>query len=201
MNLLKNSETFSLEMSRGVSQLSTARSAKQKIIEAFLQLLYEKSFEECSVKEIIQTAGLSRSTFYLHFVDKFELLEDVRRTLNCRFLSFYKAEFNHSGKPITYHLCEHIFTYRSFYEMEFADANAIRKLSNKLAAQLLEVFDDQDYAIFASYGTIGYLSFWIKDGFVISPAVAAEKLLKIGLTNWTKKLDKKFDRSEMVEEV
>lgn len=36
---------------------------KETIIEAFLQLLHKKSFEELSVKEIIQKAGFSRSTF------------------------------------------------------------------------------------------------------------------------------------------
>lgn len=78
-------------MSRGVSQLKIV---KETIIEAFLQLLHEKSFEELSVKEIIQKAGFSRSTFYLHFADKYELMEDVRRSLNGRFLSFYEMEFN-----------------------------------------------------------------------------------------------------------
>jgi AcrR family transcriptional regulator len=172
--------------------------AKETIMEAFLQLLDKKDFEELSVKEIIRKAGFTRSTFYLHFADKYELMEEVRRELNGRFLSFYAMESNQWGKPITYHLCEHVYTYRAFYELEFSDANAIQKLSNKLAAHLLRVFSDPDYAIFSSYGTIGYLSLWIKDGFVISPAEAAEKLLKIGLTNWTEILDAKFDRIKKV---
>ena len=178
-------ETFLLEMSRGVSQLKIG---KETIIEAFLQLLREKSFEELSVKEIIHKAGFSRSTFYLHFADKYELMEDVRRTLNGRFLSFYELDFNQWGKPMTLHLCEHIYKFRSFYELEFANTNAIQKLSNKLAAHLQLVFEDEDYAIFASYGTIGYLTFWVKNDFIMSPAEAAEKLLKIGLTNWTKRI-------------
>ena len=161
---------------------------KETIIEAFLALLYEKSLEELSVKEIIQKAGFTRSTFYLHFADKYELMEEVRRRLNDRFLSFYEMEFNQWGKPMTLHLCEHVFTFRSFYELEFSDTTAVQKLSNKLAAHLLQIFDDQDYAIFASYGTIGYLSFWARDGFLMSPGEAAEKLLKIGFTNWTKSI-------------
>jgi len=172
-------------MSRGVTQLKIG---KETIIEAFLQLLHEKTFEELSVKEIIQKAGFSRSTFYLHFADKYELMEDIRRTLNGHFLSFYEMEFNQWGKPMTLHLCEHIFKYRSFYELEFSDTSAIQKLSNRLAAHLLLIFDDQDYAIFASYGTIGYLTIWVKNSFEMSPAEAADKLLKIGLTNWTKKI-------------
>jgi AcrR family transcriptional regulator len=169
-------------MSRGVSHLSNA---KETIIEAFLQLLNHKKFEDLSVKEIIQKAGFSRSTFYLNFVDKYELMDEVRGMLNSKLLSFYVMVFNQFDKPITYYLCEHIFKYRSFYEVEFSDANFIRKLSNDLAIHLQKAFHDTDYAIFSSYGTIGFLSFWVKDGFVMSPAEAAEKLLKIGVTNWT----------------
>ncbi|UFT99960.1 TetR/AcrR family transcriptional regulator [Radiobacillus kanasensis] len=172
--------------------------AKETIIEAFLQLLYEKKFEDLTVKQIIQKAGFSRSTFYLHFADKYELMEDVRWSLNGQFLSFYETSFYQWGKPVTHYLCEHIFTYRSFYEVEFTDAKAARQLSNKLATRLMEAFHDQDYAIFASFGTIGYLSFWVKSGFEMSPAEAADKLLKIGLTDWTKGLD--MDRGKMVEE-
>ena len=168
---------------------------KEPIVAAYLQLLFEKSLEELTVKEIVQKAGISRSTFYLHFADKYELMDEVRRKLNDRFLSFYEMDYQW-GKPITLHLCEHIFKYRSFYELEFAEADAIQKLSDKLAAHLQEVFQDPDYALFASYGTIGYLGFWVRNGYAMSPAVAAEKLLKIGLTNWTKVLDAKLDGIE-----
>ncbi|MCR8658620.1 TetR/AcrR family transcriptional regulator [Paenibacillus endoradicis] len=176
------------------------RTAKQSIIEAFLQLINEKSFQDLSVKEIVQKAQISRSTFYLHFTDKFELIDDVRRTLNERFLSFYTQDSFISDKPITtYNICGHVFKYRSFYEIEFDDADEIRKLSNQLATHLLKAFGDQDYAIFASYGTIGYLSFWVRDGFIISPGEAAEKLLKIGFTDWTSDLKKNLDRKKLIE--
>lgn len=187
-----------MEMSRGVSQLKTA---KQLIVEAFLQLINDISFQDLTVKEIVHRAQISRSTFYLHFADKYELIDEVRRTLNERFLSFYQQDSFIKDKPITpYNICEHVFKYRSFYEIEFDDANEIRKLSNQLATHLLKVFDDQDYAIFASYGTIGYLSFWVRDGFIISPGEAADKLLKIGFTDWTSGLMMGLDRKKWFED-
>lgn len=161
--------------------------AKQQIIDAFLHLLIDKDFDELSVKDIVQQAAISRSTFYLHFADKYELMGEVRRMLNDRFLSFYTAE--QTGiQPVTFQICRHIFDYRAFYIREFSDASAIHKLSNRLAAHLLQTYQDQDYAIFASYGTIGYLSFWVREGFQTSPGEAAEKLLKIGFTDWTENI-------------
>ncbi|WP_339315889.1 TetR/AcrR family transcriptional regulator [Paenibacillus sp. FSL R10-2734] len=170
------------------------RTAKEVICEAFLELLSERSFQDLSVKEIVQRAQISRSTFYLHFTDKFELIEHVRKTLNDLFLSFYKQDSLLKDTPSTpYFLCRHILKYRSFYVIEFDNADEIRKLSDQLAAHLLSAFGDQDYAIFASYGTIGYLSFWVRNDFVISPGEAAEKLLKIGFTDWTHHLKMKLD--------
>ncbi|MCM3611807.1 TetR/AcrR family transcriptional regulator [Planococcus sp. MERTA32b] len=162
------------------------QTAKEMIIESFLKLLAKQHFDEISVKDIVQKAAVSRSTFYLHFTDKYQLMTEVRTTLNGQFLSFYTDSLQET--TVTYAICRHVFIYRSFYRQEFSDANAIQNLSNQLAARLLEVFNDPDYAIFAGYGTIGYLSVWVKDDFLASPGEAAEKLMKIGFTDWTENL-------------
>ena len=173
--------------------------AKESIIKAFLQLIDKKSLQEISVKEIVRKADISRSTFYLHFIDKYDLMEHVRKTLNDQFLSFYKKDSFLKERPVTpFYICDHIFKYRSFYQVEFNDANEVMKLSNKLASHLLTVYDDQDYAIFASYGTIGYLSLWVRDGFVISPDEVAEKLLKIGFTDWTGDLKMRLEHDDIM---
>lgn len=168
--------------------------AKETMIEAFLNLLYGKSFEELTVKDIVLQAKVSRSTFYLHFMDKYELMEDVRKTLNDQFLSFYTDQM--WPAPVTACICRHVFMYRSFYSREFSDANATYHLSNRLTICLFQAFQDQDYAIFASYGTIGYLSSWVREGFNSSPGEAAEKLMKIGATNWARILLPEVDRSK-----
>lgn len=169
----------------GVSHLETT---KETIRFALLELLNTNNFKDLTVKEIAYAANISRSTFYLYYVDKYDLMDDVRRLLNDRFLSFYQSQHPGWEQPMILHLCQHFVKYRSFYNVEFNDANAIQNLSDRLTTQLMLIFDDQDYAIFASYGTIGYLSRWLKDSFVISPYEAAEKLLKIGFTNWSKEI-------------
>lgn len=158
--------------------------AKDEIIDAFLILIDEKDFGLLTVKDIVEKSGYSRSTFYLHFTDKYDLLDVVRAMLNEKFLSFYHDE-NTSSQHVTRHLCRHILLYRAFYRMEFSDPEAVVGLSNVLTETLFTTFDDWDYAIFASYGTVGYLHKWLKEGFIISPNEAADKLMKIGHTDWT----------------
>lgn len=48
---------------------------KQGIQEALTELLEKKSINKISVKEITDIAGINRGTFYLHYVDKYDLME------------------------------------------------------------------------------------------------------------------------------
>ena len=51
------------------------RKTQKVISEVFYQLLKKKSYEEISVSQICQEADINRGTFYLHFIDKDDLLE------------------------------------------------------------------------------------------------------------------------------
>lgn len=42
--------------------------------DAFLMLIHEKAIEEVTVQDVLERAGVGRSTFYLHFRDKNDLL-------------------------------------------------------------------------------------------------------------------------------
>ena len=57
------------------------------IKKAFVDLLQEKPFEKIKVSEIARKAGIDRQTFYLHFVDKYDLLDKM----NKEFLQVYKT--------------------------------------------------------------------------------------------------------------
>lgn len=45
-----------------------------QLIVALVKLLAEKSFDDITVLEICETAGVHRATFYKHFVDKYDFL-------------------------------------------------------------------------------------------------------------------------------
>jgi len=69
---------------------------RRLILQAFSDTLAEKGFQSISVQDITERAGINRTTFYLHFPDKFTLLDTSinhmfqgeleKRTLNtCQF--------------------------------------------------------------------------------------------------------------------
>ena len=50
---------------------------KEAILGAFITLIKEKGFESISVMDITATANINRGTFYLHYRDKYDLLEQI----------------------------------------------------------------------------------------------------------------------------
>ena len=59
---------------------------------ALIFLLKKKSFEYITVSEICETAGVNRSTFYLHYENIGDLLEETTRYLLDDFLSYFSSD-------------------------------------------------------------------------------------------------------------
>ncbi len=54
---------------------------KPLIKQAFTILMNEKGFHNLTVSDITRKAGINRGTFYLHYVDKYDLLEQLETQL------------------------------------------------------------------------------------------------------------------------
>lgn len=59
---------------------------------ALLSLLEKKSFEYITIREICETAGVNRSTFYLHYENTCDLLEEATRYVIDKFISYFPFE-------------------------------------------------------------------------------------------------------------
>ena len=57
--------------------------------EALINLLEVKSFEYITISDICKQAGVNRSTFYLHYENLNDLLEETTRYLFDGFLSYF----------------------------------------------------------------------------------------------------------------
>ena len=63
-----------------------------KMDEALISLLEKKDFEYITVKEICDTAGVNRSTFYLHYENTADLLKETTRYIIDKHLSYYEID-------------------------------------------------------------------------------------------------------------
>ncbi len=63
-----------------------------KMDKALLELLEKKDFEYITIKEICAKAGVSRSTFYLHYQNTRDLLDEVARYILDGFMEYFADE-------------------------------------------------------------------------------------------------------------
>ena len=59
---------------------------------ALIELLEKKDFEYITVKEICDRAGVNRSTFYLHYENTVDLLNEAARYVVEGFLSYFESK-------------------------------------------------------------------------------------------------------------
>ena len=57
------------------------RKTEKKIETSLLQLMKEQTFEAISIRQLIDLAEVNRSTFYRHYLDKYDLLEKIEDRL------------------------------------------------------------------------------------------------------------------------
>ena len=91
-----------------------------KMDEAMLELLEKKDFEYITIKEICAKAGVNRSTFYLHYENTSDLLNETTRYIIDRFLAYFIDDGNNppSFSPENCELDDLIFI-RSEYVLPY----------------------------------------------------------------------------------
>ena len=72
------------------------RRTKKALFDAFMQILSEKPFDEITVNELCDVAGIRRATFYKHYSDKYDFLTAYTCLLRDRF----DRQIWKDGKPV-----------------------------------------------------------------------------------------------------
>ena len=65
----------------GKSGDQRTRMTKQLIRKAFMELLREKPIQSISIRELCGLAGINRGTFYTHYKDIYDLLEQIEEEM------------------------------------------------------------------------------------------------------------------------
>ncbi len=69
----------------------------RRLLDAFIDLMEEKLFEDITVQDITVHATVNRATFYAHFPDKYAIVEDGLCEV------FTRALQNHAKMPLPPH--------------------------------------------------------------------------------------------------
>ncbi|MFS9157871.1 TetR/AcrR family transcriptional regulator [Streptococcus gordonii] len=76
-------------------------STKEDIKEALIQLLSEEKFENISISKLCKRAGINRGTFYLHYEDKYQMIDSLKSDIISQLYSFFEEERESPKKLMT----------------------------------------------------------------------------------------------------
>jgi AcrR family transcriptional regulator len=121
------------------------RKSREAIIEAFILLIAEKNFEHITINEIAERANVSRGTVYLHYTDKYDLLDQCIRTHFVQLIDSCLPCGEHALFPTEASLLytfQYLEQHASFYAAALAN-QGVPAFRSRLQAVLLRGFDLQ----------------------------------------------------------
>lgn len=153
---------------------------------ALAELMSERPISKISVREICQTAGVNRSTFYGHYADQYDLL----RQIECEVienLEIYLAHYTDDRMPIKEGNLKGILEYakenaRLFTMLlqEKSFQEDLFKLVKIVPFQYETQGWEKKYILdFAISGCISTLHKWLKEGTPEPPTEMAALILKL----------------------
>ena len=71
----------------------------KKMNNALFKLIDEKLFQEISVSEICRIAGVNRSTFYAHYQNTTDLLQETHNNYMYELFDIFTDKFHNNNKP------------------------------------------------------------------------------------------------------
>ncbi|AZU64506.1 TetR/AcrR family transcriptional regulator [Neobacillus mesonae] len=158
---------------------------KEHLKQALIELIKEKGYHTVTVKDIVDYAAYNRSTFYIHYLDKVELAEDL-------LVSMLQGLEASVGKPYvpghivytakldapSFNIVSYIYKNRNFFELiNYNDT--LPGLHTRFPETILKIYKEQfifetinnipvnmDYfKRYTAYGFYGLLQNWIQNGF------------------------------------
>lgn len=178
---------------------------KKAIRDTLTELIEEKGFDGITVRDLTERADINRGTFYLHYHDKYDLLEqseeEVLRALeevrkNAKDLNLkdiHRYFFDHKPLPFMIKLFEYIQENSQFMKVilgpkgdpsfqvqikEVIEKGFIEKISSILKKE--EVLAPVDiFVAYISSAILGVIQQWLNNGMKQSPHEISSMLLNI----------------------
>lgn len=162
------------------------RKTRMQLRHCLAALLKEKKIQEITVREITEMADLNRGTFYLHYKDVFDLLDQIEKELLAGLeaaLQKYQAEELQKKPSLVF---ADVFQYtRDNADMvqillgENGDLNFVNQVKElvreKCLKDWLELFQLENSRIFDAYyafivsGCLGLVTYWLENDMKESP--------------------------------
>lgn len=159
--------------------------ARTLIKGALLDLMAEKPFERISIADIIRRAGVSRTTYYYHYYEQVEVIDDIADELVGRLLGF--EPWSEAGTVGHFELIAQNAGPLSLLLGSTVEGRLRDKLAQafmKDEADWAGIWEDEsDRDLVAHYlfeGYYGIVRHWVIGGCAQPPADVARLMLELG---------------------
>ena len=145
---------------------------EQQLAKTLVELLKNKTFDEISIRELCDKAGVGRASFYRHYRSKEEVLERHAQFLIMKWTK--ELESNPNAKPwdVFESLFCHIKKHQDFYEVlhKTGRDSVLRVSLRKKIGLTKEVTNEDAYQkVFFADGISGWVEEWIERGMQETP--------------------------------
>lgn len=162
--------------------------------DSLLKLLKEKQISAITVKELCELADINRSTFYAHYSDQFDLLEQIEEEL-IGDMKMYLSSYNFEKEDETLQMTERLIKYFASKQEECqtllnenSDSSFQTKVMNVAQEFIMKnwmgvVHLDEDISEYLSSfivsGSIQVMKVWLNNGMDKSPGEMAEIIVNV----------------------
>lgn len=163
--------------------------SQEAIKKAVLELMSEKSFDEITIQDLADRANVNRGTIYLHYVDKFDLLDKLMEEHINQLRELGETACEMEWRPATLAFFEYFERHYFFFSTMLASKGSpffrTRFLDFLLDAFKQEVDTTNErnaslsVEVIVQYmGTayVGIVEWWIANGMPYSPKMMAEQV-------------------------
>lgn len=100
------------------------RDSINRIETAFIELLQTKELNEINVTELVKKAEVNRSTFYVNYIDIYDLADQMKENMFKNLINLYqdeslKKEHSYNYLKLFYHIKDHQQYYKILFKLNF----------------------------------------------------------------------------------
>ncbi|UOF89553.1 TetR/AcrR family transcriptional regulator [Fodinisporobacter ferrooxydans] len=162
--------------------------SQEAIKKALIELMSEKNFDDITIQEISDRANVNRATIYLHYMDKFDLLDKIIEEHMNKLQELCQSASEMTFKEGNYVWFEYFESNYLFFSTMLTTKSAtyFRSRFLELVVQEYKVEVDvtkgnnqglsEDVILqFFGAAVVGSVEWWIKNGMPFPPRVMAEQ--------------------------
>src|SRR3712207_464939 len=116
-----------------------SRYSRMRILEAAVQILHQKPGDKLTVTEICKVAEVNRTTFYRHFKDPYDLIDQMQDMVITGLIHLFDTRMDGKLEQLMESISKHIYQHRDMLSIFYRPTDLFHFL-NKVATVFLDRF-------------------------------------------------------------